>query len=117
MRGLKIILVLWLVLALVGCSQQARLPVAGYVDLADRQPLPTQAENHIAPLRVAVAAVISPQGTVDSYSSLLQYLSARLNRPIELVQRSDYRIPPSGRPYKRSPASFSSRPFSFPSLE
>ena len=90
MRGLKIILVLWLVLALVGCSQQARLPVAGYVDLADRQPLPTQAENHIAPLRVAVAAVISPQGTVDSYSSLLQYLSARLNRPIELVQRRTY---------------------------
>ena len=90
MRVVKISLAAWFLLALLGCTSQPGLPVAGYVDLSERQPLPTQEENQIAPLRVAVAAVISPQGTVDSYSSLLQYLSSRLQRPVELVQRRTY---------------------------
>lgn len=42
------------------------------------------------PLRVAVAAVISPKGTVESYQPLLDFLSARLDRPIELAQRRTY---------------------------
>lgn len=42
------------------------------------------------PLRVAVASVISPQGTVESYSALLDYLSQKLNRPVELIQRRTY---------------------------
>ncbi|MBA4380731.1 MAG: phosphate/phosphite/phosphonate ABC transporter substrate-binding protein, partial [Anaerolinea sp.] len=40
--------------------------------------------------RVAIATVISPQGTVESYSALLDYLSAQLGRPVELVQRRTY---------------------------
>jgi len=42
------------------------------------------------PLRVAVAAVISPQGTIQSYSPLMDYLSEKMGRPIELVQRRTY---------------------------
>ncbi|GAB4400554.1 MAG: phosphate/phosphite/phosphonate ABC transporter substrate-binding protein [Anaerolineales bacterium] len=42
------------------------------------------------PLRVAVAAIISPKGTVESYSELLNYLSNKTNRPVELVQRRTY---------------------------
>lgn len=42
------------------------------------------------PLRVAVASVISPQGTVESYSALLDYISQKLNRPVELIQRRTY---------------------------
>ena len=90
MRVGKFILAIWATLSLLGCTGQPGLPVAGYVDLSERQPLPTPEENQIAPLRIAVAAVISPQGTVDSYSSLLQYLSTHLQRPVELVQRRTY---------------------------
>lgn len=42
------------------------------------------------PLRVAVAAVISPQATLDAYGPLLDYLSTKLNRPVQLIQRSTY---------------------------
>jgi phosphonate transport system substrate-binding protein len=37
-----------------------------------------------------VAAVISPKGNVESYSELLAYLSRKLNRPVEMVQRQTY---------------------------
>jgi phosphonate transport system substrate-binding protein len=42
------------------------------------------------PLRVAVATVISPRGTVESYSLLFDYLSEKLGRPIEVIQRGTY---------------------------
>jgi phosphonate transport system substrate-binding protein len=44
----------------------------------------------VVPLRVAVGAVTSPQGTVDSYAPLLDYLERKLQRPVELVQRRTY---------------------------
>lgn len=46
--------------------------------------------NDTKPLRVAIAAVISPKGNVESYGDLLNYLGRKLNRPIELVQRQTY---------------------------
>jgi len=42
------------------------------------------------PLRVAIAAVISPKATFDTYSPLLDYLARRLDRPVELLQRPTY---------------------------
>ncbi|MBI3362995.1 MAG: phosphate/phosphite/phosphonate ABC transporter substrate-binding protein [Chloroflexi bacterium] len=42
------------------------------------------------PLRVAIAAVISPQATLDAYGPLLDYLAARLDRPVQLMQRGTY---------------------------
>ncbi len=42
------------------------------------------------PLRVAVAAVLSPQATFETYEPLLDALSRRLNRPVELLQRPTY---------------------------
>lgn len=46
--------------------------------------------TEVVPLRVAVAAMISPQGTMASYQPLLDYLSQRLGRPIQLIQRRTY---------------------------
>lgn len=46
--------------------------------------------NETKPLRVAVAAVISPKGNVESYSALLAYIGRKLNRPVQLVQRQTY---------------------------
>ncbi len=64
--------------------------MAGYVDLNDLKPLPTPLESDVRPLRVAIAAVLSPRGSAESYSQLLKYLAKELNRPVEPVQRRTY---------------------------
>lgn len=75
---------------LPACSSALSLSAAAYVNLDQRVPLPTPVNSAVVPLRVAVAAVISPQGTVESYTQLLETLQSRLNRPVELVQRRTY---------------------------
>ncbi len=72
-----------------GCAPQGTEQVVGYVNLQDLKPLtvPTQ---EVAPLRVAVASIISPKGTVQSYEPLLKYLEKQFNRPVELIQRRTY---------------------------
>ncbi len=80
--------VLTLVLLLTsGCAANFSQPV---ISLSVLSPLPAPPENEIIPLRVSVAAVISPRGTVESYQPLLNYLSEALDRPVELVQRRTY---------------------------
>ena len=74
-------------IAVTGCAPQAQ---GATIDLAALQPLPDTRPAEVIPLRVAVAAVISPQGTAESYDALLDYLSERLDRPVELVQRRTY---------------------------
>jgi phosphonate transport system substrate-binding protein len=56
------------------------LPVARPGDQASRNP----------PLRVAVAAMVSPKETFDLYRQLLQYLSRRAGKDLEFVQRKTY---------------------------
>ncbi|GAB4282784.1 MAG: phosphate/phosphite/phosphonate ABC transporter substrate-binding protein [Candidatus Promineifilaceae bacterium] len=75
---------------LTACGNQPDYPIVqlnvatqGDVVAADRAPGKT-------PLRVAVAAVISPKATFDTYSPLLDYLARRLDRPVELLQRPTY---------------------------
>jgi phosphonate transport system substrate-binding protein len=72
------------------CAPAAQTDPVTYVDLNNLQSLPEPEIQDAAPLRVAVAAVISPQGTVESYSDLLDYLSEKTGRPVELVQRRTY---------------------------
>lgn len=72
------------------CVPLTPTAAAGRVDLNDPRPLPTPAGHEAVPLRVAVASVISPEGTVQSYSALLGYLEKKLNRPVELIQRRTY---------------------------
>ena len=83
----------WLALALLlglamGCGDDG-LRQAPFVRLNALSPLPN-ADPQVAPLRVAVSAIISPQGTVASYRPLLDYLGRRLDRPVQLVQRRTY---------------------------
>jgi phosphonate transport system substrate-binding protein len=83
-------LFLLFLLFLASCSTIPQTEIAGNVDLKNLQPLPTLEGYETVPLRVAVAAVISPKGTVESYSPFLSYLEEKLNRPIELIQRRTY---------------------------
>ncbi len=75
-------------LLLVACGRSEAAPLPR-VRLHDLQPLPT-VDARVRPLRVAVAAIISPQGTVESYRPLLDYIGKRLGRPVDLVQRRTY---------------------------
>jgi phosphonate transport system substrate-binding protein len=43
-----------------------------------------------AGLRIAVAAMISPEETVSAYQELMDYIGTRLGRPVELKQRRTY---------------------------
>jgi phosphonate transport system substrate-binding protein len=83
-----LILFLLLLLLLTACSQsEDKVP---FLDLNQRSAVPAAAAAEMAPLRLAVAAIISPQGTVESYGELADYLSQKLDRPVELVQRRTY---------------------------
>jgi len=76
-------------LMVVACAPEPQykkvvLPASGQPKLASAsQPV-------LAPLRVAVAGVISPKETYKTYQDLLQHLGSRLDRPVELVQRKSY---------------------------
>jgi len=78
-----------ILLLLPGCASPPE-STAPLVNLSDLQPLPASSAGEVVPLRVAVAAVISPKGTAESYQPLLDYLSDKLDRPVELVQRRTY---------------------------
>lgn len=87
MRYLTNSFLLVLIIWLMGCAAQ---PETAVINLANLEPLPIDVPTEVVPLRVAVAAVISPQGNVNSYGPLLDYLSDQLERPVELVQRRTY---------------------------
>lgn len=80
---------LWCIILyfLIGCANQ---PTTKVIHLQELQPLPATPIPAVVPLRIAVAAIISPRGTVDSYTPLLAYLEEQLDRPVELVQRRTY---------------------------
>ncbi|MCC6604373.1 MAG: phosphate/phosphite/phosphonate ABC transporter substrate-binding protein [Anaerolineae bacterium] len=84
---MRYLLLFIIFLFFTGCTVP---PAKASVNLSDLQPLPEVSATAVKPLRVAVAAIISPKGTVDSYGPLLDYLEAELDRPVELVQRRTY---------------------------
>jgi phosphonate transport system substrate-binding protein len=87
MRQVSSIILTCLMFIVAGCASR---PVAAVVKLTELEPIPVKAPAEVIPLRVAVAAVISPTGNFDSYGALLTYLSEQLQRPVELVQRRTY---------------------------
>ncbi len=78
-----------LAIVLAGCGT-ARAESLPYVDLSQRSPVPLPTPRQDASLRLAVAAIISPQGNVESYKALADYLAEKLERNVEIVQRRTY---------------------------
>ncbi len=58
------------------------------VDLARASSVEPAREK--VPLRIAVAAMISPEETIDVYQELMDYIEAKLGRPVEMKQRRTY---------------------------
>lgn len=86
-RGRIVVLVISLTLVLLSCTSPKQTDI---IDLSDVQDLDLNQASEIIPLRLAVANVISPTGTLESYSALVNYISEKLGRPVELVQRRTY---------------------------
>jgi len=87
LRAVKVLLIFLIFVSIISACQSRKEP---FIDLNSLTPIPPSVLHDILPLRVAVSAVISPQGTVESYAPLLKYIEAHLGRPVELVQRSTY---------------------------
>lgn len=74
-----------LILILAGCSANPELP---YVHLSDLDPTLAAGAQGISPrpvLRVGLSTALSPRETLLRYGPLLDYLSQRLGRHVELV--------------------------------
>ena len=57
----------------------------------DRRKRPAAtAENGEAPIRVALASVLSPQDTIGYYRQVARYISQETGRPVALIQRKTY---------------------------
>lgn len=81
---------LWAVLVGVsGCGSDSDKVV---VDFSKTVPVarPGERTSSTPPLRVAVAAMISPKETLELYRQLLNYLGHKLGKEVELVQRKTY---------------------------
>ena len=91
---LFLVLCCWsLIFMVVGCAgggpeEQPDLP---QVNLDNLVTLPEPAtEEHFESLKLAVAAILSPQGTVHSYRPLQAYMEQHFGKPVQLVQRRTY---------------------------
>lgn len=83
----RLLLFLVLVIVFAGCAAPQASTV---INLSQLEPLPVEVLTEVVPLRVAVAAIISPKDTLDSYKPLLDYIGEKVDRPVELVQRRTY---------------------------
>lgn len=79
----------WLVLVVpLCCSSKEEIP---FVSLSSGQnPASAVPQDAAAPLRIAVAPMVSAQGTATAYRAFIEYLSSKLGRPVALVQRRTY---------------------------
>ncbi|NQT68978.1 MAG: phosphate/phosphite/phosphonate ABC transporter substrate-binding protein [Desulfobacteraceae bacterium] len=91
-KHIRIILRLLIVSVLIityGCGVDAETAVVDFSKtVAVKQPGDHQSEQ--PPLKVAVAAMISPKDTFTYYRQFLEYLGNQLDREIQLVQRKTY---------------------------
>jgi phosphonate transport system substrate-binding protein len=88
-----LIIALMVVVCLASCSD-APTPQRVRLDMsrasAAGSPTEEPAGESQPPLRVAIAAVVSPRESFRYYDDLLGYLSRRLDRPVERLQRPTY---------------------------
>jgi phosphonate transport system substrate-binding protein len=91
-RFLPVVLILLVAMAMAvgGCTALSAADTDVHLDFTLREPVPAVGTLDPEPLRIAVGAVLSPEGTVASYSDLAAYFADRLGRPVEVVQRRTY---------------------------
>ena len=84
--------VLLSVVLAAACSSDSGLP---FVDLSERAPTTSTGRTGVEPVRIAIAAILSPQGNVSSYGGLANYLAQRLGMQVTASIEPKPGIPPS----------------------
>lgn len=87
--GCATVLLAMSALLMVGCEREPqgrKIMLSGTSQAQVRRPSAPQ----VVPLRIAVAAAISPRESVGLYRPLLEHVSSRLGRPVDLLQRRTY---------------------------
>ena len=85
--GLIPFLSLMLIFFAGGCANQQYKQIT----LSNLQPISSPAQPANPALRVALATGLSPSQSIARYQALTNYLAAKLQRPVELVQRKTYK--------------------------
>lgn len=90
-RGVSAVISIFAVLFIVlsaGCDRREKGP---YVNLENRQTLPSgKKSQHGTPLRIAVAGMITPKAGFVYYRRLLDYIGEKMGRPVQFVTRDKY---------------------------
>jgi phosphonate transport system substrate-binding protein len=87
----KALLLLVAIFALACCDHQQEPPQGEQVIRLDQlQPLPLPDERQSGTFRIAIAAVLSPEGNATLYRPLTSYFGKALGRPVQLIQRRNY---------------------------
>ena len=77
------------IILLVSCSKDAEYKQVDFSQKMDASN-PVEKKNDRPTLRVAVAAMISPKETAIYYRELIDYLAAKIDHNVELIQRKTY---------------------------
>ncbi|MCO1600209.1 substrate-binding domain-containing protein [Desulfosporosinus nitroreducens] len=85
---LTLFTIIGIALSLIGCSKTE--PVK-YVTLSNLEPVSSPEQGSKDTLRVALAVGLSPTQSIAKYQTLTTYLSEKLNRPVELIQKKTYK--------------------------
>lgn len=83
------LLLLMPLLILSSCKKPDEMKVA--VDFKER--IQIQRDNDFGnkqPLKIAIAAVVSPKETSTYYEDMMKYVSRKLGRPVEIIQKKTY---------------------------
>ena len=88
----RIMIVIFLVVALTSCARSryrwvSLTPASTPANGPESTAMPTSSDQA---LRVGVAAILSPQSTIQHYAPLTDYFEGYLGRPIQLIQRQTY---------------------------
>jgi len=84
------LLVLILLVSLTACEDRSQYVKVRLASAGRSVSAPPVEKPGTIPLRVALAAVVSPKSTLESYSTLLNYLGERVGRPVKLIQGLTY---------------------------
>lgn len=89
MARLSVVVAVLLSLPVAGCGDAPQPPKITLTSETSQSAKPP-AQPVKAPLRVAVAPVISPRENFRLYTPLMDYLAQKLERPVEFLQRPTY---------------------------
>lgn len=89
-KFLYIVIAVAYLLSIIGCSSSSVKEVRLYDNKFTTIDKTANPQGQY-PLRVAVSSILSPRETLTVYQSLLDYLEAKLGRPVVLLQRRTYK--------------------------